>query len=282
MTSLPANRAKTLKEAYQACDVNPLTGENRARYYVDLSAVGNTEAIEGVSTDLDIHEPGEFDTILFTGHRGCGKTTELKHIQSQCENEYRVIYREFDWEQDVNEAEYTDLYLLLINKVADDLTELRLKFDPKLLESFESWFKDVTEETEGTVQSSLSLSQQRVDVSAMFVDRHQLLDLVKARGGHVRQLMQVSRSACRTASSRKHSKILAEDVTYALKQQQLEFEKSTPESEYSTKLPEVGIDKEITKDERGQNLLFNLSVLKYNGNSRWNYVNPLVKQSYAF
>ena len=94
--------------------------------------------------------------------------------------------------------------------------------------------------------------------------------------------MQVTRSACRTAITRKHSKILAENVTYALKQQQFDFEKSTPEPEYYTKLPEVGIEKEITKDEIGQNLLFNLSVLEYNGNSRWNYVNPLVKQSYAF
>src|SRR4028118_1640537 len=160
MTSLPANRAKTLKEAYQACDVQPLTGENMARYYVDLSAVGNTEAIEGVSTDLDIHESGEFDTILFTGDRECGKSTELKRIQSQCENEYRVIYREFDWERGVNEAEYTDIYFVWVKKIADDLTELRLKFDPKLLESFESWFKDVTEETEATVQSSVSIETE--------------------------------------------------------------------------------------------------------------------------
>jgi hypothetical protein len=405
MTSLPVNRAKTLKEAYRACEVNPLTGENIARYYVDLSAVGNTEAIEGVSTDLDIHEPGEFDTILFTGDRECGKTTELKRIQSQCENAYRVVYREFDWERDVNDAEYTDIYLLFIKKVAEDLTELRLKFDPKLLESFESWFKEFTQETEATVQSSVSSetlgrnlsrqtdinlllkdafdklkrkypdryhkgflvivdnldrippsvgnhwffddapqlqeldctiiykvpisviysyknvsnlfgnpnmgpmvniyefsrssecdlnynqqrvdgvtswSEQRVDVSAIFADRPQLLDLAKARGGHVGQLMQVSRSACRTAITRKQIKILAENVTYALKQQQFNFEKSTPEPEYYTKLPEVGIEKEITKDERGQNLLFNLPVLEYNGNSRWNYVNPLVKQSYGF
>ena len=160
MTSLPANRAKTLKEAYRACEVKPLTGENIARYYVDLSAVRNTEAIEGVSTDLDIHEPGEFDTILFTGDRECGKSTELKRIQSQCENEYRVIYREFDWERDVNDAEYTDLYLLLSKKVADDLTELRLKFDPKLLDSFEAGFKDVTQETEATVQSSVSIETE--------------------------------------------------------------------------------------------------------------------------
>jgi Cdc6-like AAA superfamily ATPase len=277
MTSLPANRAKTLTESYRACEVKPLTGENMARYYVDLSAVGNTEAIEGVSRDLDIHEPGEFDTILFTGDRGCGKTRELKRIQSQCENKYRVIYREFDWERGVNDAEYSDIYFVCVKKIADDLTELRLKFDPKLLESFESWFKDVTEETEATVQSSVSLNQQRVDVSAIFADRQQLLDLVKARGAHVRQLMQVTRSACRTAITRKHSKVLAENVTYALKQQQFDFEKSTPGSEYYTKLPEVGIEKEITKKEIGQNLLFNLAVVEYNGKSRWNYVNPLVK-----
>jgi len=282
MTSLPANRAQTLKEAYRACDVKPLTGENIARYYVDLSAVANTEAIEGVSTDLDIHEPGEFNTILFTGHSQCAKSTDLKRIQPQCENKYRVIYREFDWERDVNDAEYTDIYFVCVKKIADDLTELRLKFDPKLLESFASRFKDVTEETEATVQSSVSLSQQRVDVSAIFADRPQLLDLAKARGARVRQLMQVSRSACRTAITRKHSKILAENVTYALKQQQFDLEKSTPEPEYYTKLPEVGIEKEITKDQRRQNLLFNVSVVEYNGNSRWNYVNPLLKQSYAF
>ena len=422
MTSLPANRAKTLKEGYRACDVNPLTGENMARYYVDLSAVGNTEAIEGVSRDLDIHEPGEFDTILFTGDRECGKSTELKRIQSQCEKEYRVIYREFDWERDVNEAEYTDIYFVCVKKIADDLTELRLKFDPKLLDSFEAWFKDVTEETEASVQSSVSIEteasagaeipfiskwvaakligeirgssqpkkairetigrnlsrlqtdinlllkdaldklkpqdpdryqtgflvifdnldrispsvgnhlffdyapqlqeldctiiytvpisviysyknvsnlfgnpnivpmvniyefsrsecelsynqqrldgvasliEQRVDVSAIFADRQQLLDLAKASGGHVRQLMQVTRLACRTAITRKHSKVLAENVTYALKQQQFDFEKSTPEPEYYTKLPEVGIEKEITKDERGQNLLFNVSVFPF-------------------
>ena len=439
MTSLPANRAKTLKEAYHACDVKPLTGEN-ARYYVDLSAVRNTVAIEGVSTDLDLQEPGEFNTILFTGHRGCGKSTELKRIQSKCENEYRVIYIEFDLELDVNDAEYTDLYLLFIKKVADDLTELRLTFDPKLLESFELWFKDVTKETEATVQSSVSIeteasagaeipfisklaakligqirgsSQQkkviretlqrnlsrlqtdinlllkdafdklkcqdpnlypkgflvivdnldrippsggnhlffdyapqlqeldctiiytvpisviysyknvsnlfgnsnivpmvniygferskwdlnynqerlegvvsliekRVDVSAVFAERQQLLDLAIASGGHVRQLMQVTRLACRTAITRKHSKILAEDVAYALKQQQFDFERSTPGPEYYTILAQVCLDKDITKDEIGQNLLFNLSVLEYNGNNRWNYVNPLVKQSYAF
>ena len=109
-----------------------------------------------------------------------------------------------------------------------------------------------------------------------------MLDLAKASGGHVRQLMQTTRSAFRTAITRKHSKVLAEDVTYALNQQQFDFERSIPTLDYYTILAQVCLKKDINKDEMGQNLLFNLAVLEYNGNSRWNYVNPLVKQSYAF
>lgn len=60
------------------------------------------------------------------------------------------------------------------------------------------------------------------------------------------------------------------------------MKRSTPTPEHYTILARVCIDKDIAKEEIGQNLLFNLSVLEYNGSSRWNYVNPLVKQSYAF
>jgi len=77
MTALPPDRATTLKTAFRACNVDPLSGDAIARYYVDLSAVRKTEAIEGVNTILDFQEPGEFTTLLFTGHRGCGKSTEM-------------------------------------------------------------------------------------------------------------------------------------------------------------------------------------------------------------
>ena len=67
--------------------------------------------------------------------------------------------------------------------------------------------------------------QKRVDTAALFESPQQLLDLVEASGGHVRQLMQMMRNACRTASTRKHSKIQADDVLYATKQQQFGFER---------------------------------------------------------
>jgi ABC-type proline/glycine betaine transport system ATPase subunit len=105
MTETSDYRATTLKTAFQVCNLEELSGEN-LRYYVDLAEVRKTEAIEGVNTILDFQEPGQFETVLFTGHRGCGKSTELKRIQSRWEQDYRVIYLEANEEIDINDSEY--------------------------------------------------------------------------------------------------------------------------------------------------------------------------------
>ncbi|MEH2389179.1 MAG: P-loop NTPase fold protein [Nostoc sp.] len=431
-------RANTLKAAFQVCNVEPLEGADMERYYVDLSAVRKTSAIDSVSTILDFQEPADFSTILFTGHRGCGKSTELKRIQNQWEKQYHVIYLEVNEETDINDARYTDLYLIVIKQVEFELRKLGLKFDSQLLENFESWFKDITKETEETVERSVSIEgeatlkpeapfiaklmvkllaqikgsdkqkttirqtlekdlsrlkadinlllgdafvklrkkfpqykglliifdnmdrvpptiaehlffdyaaqlqeldctiiytvpisvlcspknplnqfdgnphivpmvniyeferdrchlnynqtgleavasviEKRVDINAVFESRQELLDLAKASGGHVRQLMQMMRTACQTASTRKHPKIIAEDIIYAVKERQFSFERFIPEEHYAF-LAQVCITKNVSKDDIGQLMLFNTSVLEYNGEKRWNYPNPVVKQNEFF
>ncbi|MFM5887902.1 MAG: P-loop NTPase fold protein [Dolichospermum sp.] len=431
-------RANTLKSAYNACTLEPLEPAEISKYYVDLSAVRKSSAVEGVSTTLDFQESGDYTTILFTGHRGSGKSTELKKIQSQWQQNYHVIYLEVNQETDINDANYTDLYLIVIKQVEFTLRKLGLKFDQKLLNSFENWFKEITEENEESVEKSVSveaeasleggapfiaklmvkllaqikgsdkqkttirqtlekdisrlkadinlllddasnklrkkypnykglliifdnldrtppqvanhlffdyatqlqelhctiiytvpisvlcspknplalfngnphtvsmvniyqfernrrdlnynqigldaiasLIEKRVDVDAVFHSRQELLELAQASGGHVRQLMQMMRSACLTASTKKHPKILAEDVTYAIKQQQFSFERFIPEEHYPV-LAQVYLNKDVSKDDNGQLMLFNTSVLEYNGDNRWNYPNPVVMQNELF
>jgi hypothetical protein len=428
-------RAKTLREAFRLCDVNPLLGAGLERFYVDLAPVRKTEAVEGVNTALEFQDPGDFCTILFTGHRGCGKSTELQRIRRQWEQDYRVIYLEANEETDINNAEYTDFYLIVIKQVEFALREMGLKLDEKLLKGFENWFKEVTKETEQTVESSVSVDtevslgsgapflakllvkllaqikgtdkqktvirqtlqrdisrlkaeinlllldahrkiqaqypkgfllifdnldrltpgvgnhlffdygaqlqelnctivytvpisvlcsaknianifsepyivsmvniyqlernrcdlaenitglkclaeiiERRIDTAELFESSEQVLALARASGGHVRQLMQMVRSACQTASTRKHSKVQAEDVLYAIKQQQFSFERLVPDDHYPL-LAKVCMTKNITKDEVGQLMLFNTSVLEYNGMDRWNYPNPAVKESELF
>jgi ABC-type cobalamin/Fe3+-siderophores transport system ATPase subunit len=158
MNTPAVERASTLKTAFRICNVNPLTGDDIERYYVDLSAVRKTEAIEGVNTLLDFQEAGEFTTILFTGHRGCGKSTELRRIQSQWEQDYKVVYLEVNEETDINDATYIDLYLIVIKQIEFELRKMKLKLDPQLLKSFEDWFKEVTKEDENSVESSVSIT----------------------------------------------------------------------------------------------------------------------------
>ncbi|MBF2089449.1 MAG: ATP-binding protein [Synechococcales cyanobacterium K44_A2020_017] len=429
-------RAKTLKEGFRLCDVNPLSGAGLERYYVDLTPVRKTEAIDGVNTVLDFQEPGEFCTILFTGHRGCGKSTELQRIRRQWEKDYRVIYLEANEETDPNDAEYTDFYLIIIKQIEFALRQLELRFDATLQARVEDWFKEITREDERTVESSVSVNaeatlgaeapflaklmvkllaqikgadkqktvirqilqrdisrlkadvnallldayqkvkhlypkgflvifdnldrvpprvgdhlffdyaaqlqdlnctliytvpisvlcsakniintffgephivsmvniyqlerqrcdldymdegltqvskiiERRIDTELLFASDQQVLDLVKASGGHVRQLMQMVRSACQTASTRKHAKVQPEDVDYAIKQQQFNFERFVPDDHYPL-LAKVCLTKNITKDEVGQLMLYNTSVLEYNGLDRWNYPNPAVRQSHLF
>jgi hypothetical protein len=100
-------------------------------------------------------------------------------------------------------------------------------------------------------------------------------------GGHVRQMMQMMQTACLTASTRGHAKIEAEDVLYAVNKAQFEFERLIPAEHYPL-LAQTCVDKNVSKDETGQLMLFNTSVLEYNGMSRWNDVNPLVRKIDAF
>lgn len=127
MVKLPEGKAKPLKQAFQLCDVGPLKGGFLNRFYVDLSAVRNQESISGVKTRLDFLDAGEFESVLFTGHRGCGKSTELRRLQSHWEESYRVIYLESDNEIDIHDADYTDLYLVIIKQITDDLAQFNLQ-----------------------------------------------------------------------------------------------------------------------------------------------------------
>jgi energy-coupling factor transporter ATP-binding protein EcfA2 len=155
MTTLA--KAANLKDAYRVCDLVPLQDDDLNRYYVDLSKTRKTDAIDDITLILADQESGDFRTILFTGHGGSGKSTELRRIQNSWQDEYQVIYIDATVEMDNNDAEYTDIYLVVIKWVEFELRKQGLKFDAELLSHFEEWFKEVTNETVESVERSISV-----------------------------------------------------------------------------------------------------------------------------
>ncbi len=92
MTTSSYPLADNLKDAYRVCDVVPLKDLALEQYYVDLSGTRKNNAISAISQILEDQQAEDFCTILFTGHRGGGKSTELNHIQKQWEADYKVMY----------------------------------------------------------------------------------------------------------------------------------------------------------------------------------------------
>lgn len=158
MPPQPNPLATTLRDAYRVCDVTPLEGADIERYYVPFES--RQDAIIGVNTQIMNQEPGKSTCILFTGHIGCGKSSELARIGQHWQKDYLVVYVNVDEEADINDLEYTDLYLTVIKQVEYELRRLKLKFDPHLRESFEDWFKEVTTESEETVNRSVNVEAE--------------------------------------------------------------------------------------------------------------------------
>ncbi|MEM6427243.1 MAG: P-loop NTPase fold protein, partial [Cyanobacteria bacterium P01_D01_bin.128] len=155
----PDNKlATTLRDTYRVCDLKPLTLDNIERYYVPFAARQN--AISDVNGRLVVLEPGESSTILFTGHIGCGKSSELARIAQHQQTDFLVVEVNVEDETDIQDVEYTDIYLLVIKQVEVELRRLGIQFDHQRLSSFEDWFKEITQETEETVNRSVNVDAE--------------------------------------------------------------------------------------------------------------------------
>ncbi len=146
--SLPTKRATDLATAYRISDVQPLSGDDLDRYYVDLGAARKNDAILNINSTLELQEAEQHSAILFTGHRGCGKSTELRLLQRKWQEHFHVIYLESDKITDINDVQYTDLYLLIAQYLEYEMRQLNIGLDSRIVQNIEQWFADVIQELE--------------------------------------------------------------------------------------------------------------------------------------
>ncbi len=89
------------------------------------------------------NEPPKKTYIAFCGHRGCGKSTELKKLASILDNEglFLVVFLNASEELDTNNLRYADVFIALAKKLVDTIMALSIKIDPIYIEKLELWFK---------------------------------------------------------------------------------------------------------------------------------------------
>ncbi|MBN1290386.1 MAG: hypothetical protein JXB48_00980 [Candidatus Latescibacteria bacterium] len=109
---------------------------NFTKLYRYLSVDTKTYQFQG-------NKPPKKIYIAFCGHRGCGKSTELKRLASILDREglFLVVFLNASEELDTNNLEYADVFMALAKKLIEKLEELSLSVNPIYIKKLESWFK---------------------------------------------------------------------------------------------------------------------------------------------
>ena len=96
-----------------------------AKKYIDFSEVRGGQVIEDLKLSITWAEEGYCTCNLFTGHLGCGKSTELLRLKQELEQEqFHVVYFESSDDLDLGNVDVSDILLAIARRVSTSLESL--------------------------------------------------------------------------------------------------------------------------------------------------------------
>ena len=99
--------------------------EIEEKYYIDFSSVRGGKIIEDLKDNIAMWSPDEPTCQLFTGHIGCGKSTELWLLKQLLEAEgFHVVYFESDKDLEMGDIDVCDILLSMARQVSESLQKL--------------------------------------------------------------------------------------------------------------------------------------------------------------
>ncbi|MBH8563247.1 AAA family ATPase [Nostoc sp. CENA67] len=131
---------------FQAC--NPaktlvISKPEDRQYYIDFSKVRGVKIIEELGRTISRLSPEEPTCQLFTGHIGCGKSTELLRLKAELEQqEFHVVYFESSQSLDMADIDVTDILLAIAREVSQSLEAIKINLKPGY---FQNLFHEISE-----------------------------------------------------------------------------------------------------------------------------------------
>ncbi|MEO1006754.1 MAG: ATP-binding protein, partial [Cyanobacteria bacterium J06638_38] len=117
-----------LRDFFRAC--NPAKtlnckDEQDRRYYIDFSKVRGAEIAEELTKTITWADGPTCQ--LFSGHIGCGKSTELLRLKANLENEgFHVVYFESSQMLEMGDIDVSDMLLAIAHQVSASLKDVSI------------------------------------------------------------------------------------------------------------------------------------------------------------
>jgi hypothetical protein len=124
------------------------------QYYIDFSDVRGCKIVEELQRTIVRISPDDPTCQLFTGHIGCGKSTELQRLKSELEQAgFHVVYFESSQDLDMGDIDVSDILLSIARQVSVSLEEIDIKIKP-------GYFSNLFREIGDFLQSPIEFSGQ--------------------------------------------------------------------------------------------------------------------------
>jgi hypothetical protein len=149
------------------------------QYYIDFSAVRGGRIIEALGRTITRLSPDEPTCQLFTGHIGCGKSTELFRLKAQLEaQQFHVVYFESSKDLDMADVDISDILLSIARSVSESLAQVDIHLKPRY---FAKLFNDIKDflQTPIELSTEAELSVGIAKITAKTKDSPQLRDQLR-------------------------------------------------------------------------------------------------------
>lgn len=133
-----------------------LFDEELKKYYVEIGE--NETRISKLKTRLELGlETGEHIKILFTGHRGSGKSTALNRLVSHLSDQFFVVNYNVMKLLDLNDINYTDVLLSILAQLIENSKVNKIFLKSDLVERANKWGQTITEHLISNTKEGLGI-----------------------------------------------------------------------------------------------------------------------------
>lgn len=97
------------------------------KYYIDFASVRGGDIIGKLKKKIALLSPDDPTCVLFTGHIGCGKSTELLRLKQELEDEkFHVVYFESSEDLEMTDVDIGDVLLAIARRISQSLDQLEI------------------------------------------------------------------------------------------------------------------------------------------------------------
>jgi AAA ATPase domain len=159
-----------LRKFYQSTNpgytLTPNSAEDR-QFYIDFSSVRGGEIIDKLKNKITFLSSEKPTCTLFTGHIGCGKSTELRRLQARLEQDgFHVVYFESSDDLELTDVDVADILLAIARRISQSLEKLKLAEPQRFKELLQGAARVLNAEVQGIKFKPLGKDAGEVGVTA--------------------------------------------------------------------------------------------------------------------